>query len=425
MGIYPPLQTVRQNFPPSTPIDIGETLRTELSRLAGRVKSGDTIGVGVGSRGITNQVAILRGTLEILREFGAKPFLMPAMGSHGGATPAGQRGILASYGVTEESMGAPIRDSLDVRQLGETPQGAPVYCSNDALDADGVLLVNRVKPHTDFIGPIGSGLLKMSVIGLGKRHGAAAMHASASRMDYEPVLRGMAEVLIDKAPLLGGVAILEDHFHQTARLSFVVREEMLAAEEGLHAQARSLMPLLPFNEIDLLIVDRIGKNISGVGIDPNVTGRGVHGYSSALGREERPSPFIRRIFVRELTPETHGNALGIGLADFTTTRLVESIDRATMYTNSLTALTPQNSKIPIYFDSDREAIGKALDSLAIEDLHTARIARIRDTLNLHVLEVSPSLLASVADEDKLSVLTGPREMSFDEEGNLLPLASEA
>jgi hypothetical protein len=316
-------------------------------------------------------------------------------------------------------MNAPIHASLDVRQIGTSADGVPVVCSVEALAADGVVLVNRVKPHTDFSGTLGSGLLKMCVIGLGKRAGATAMHVAASRLGHERVIRGMAHVLLRAAPVLGGLAILENQFHDTTRLVVLPREEMETAEEALLVEARALMPVLPFDEIDLLIVDRLGKNISGAGMDPNVIGRGVQGYSGSLMREDRPAPFIRRIFVRDLTPETHGNAIGIGLADVTTTRLVRAMEHRVTSINALTALTPQSAKIPIHFDTDREAIGMTLTSLALRDPREARVVRILDTLSLIDMEASEALAGEVKKRSNLSRTSGSNEMQFDAEGNLI------
>ncbi len=385
-----------------------------------RIQSGARIAVGVGSRGITNLPAIVAGVLDQLRAAGANPFIIPAMGSHGGATPEGQREVLESYGITEEARGVPIRASLEVRQIGESEDGIPVFCSVEALSADGIVLINRIKPHTDFGGVLGSGLLKMSVIGLGKRAGATAMHIAASRIGHERAIRGMARVLLRTVPLLGGVAIVENQFHDTARIAVLGREAMETGEDGLQAEARALMPSLPFEEIDLLIVDRDeGKNISGAGMDPNVIGRGVQGYSGSLTREGRPAPFIRRIFVRDLTPETHGNAVGIGLADITTTRLVRAMDERVTFINALTAMAPQSAKAPIHFESDREAIDMALGSLAIPDTSAALVVRIADTLSLAEMEVSEGLWAGASADARLAAASEVREMEFGMDGNLI------
>jgi hypothetical protein len=297
----------------------------------------------------------------------------------------------------------------------------PVFCSLEALGADGVVLVNRIKPHTDFFGEIGSGLMKMSVIGLGKHTGAMTMHGAATRLGHERAIREMAHVLLRDAPILCGVGILENQFHDTAKLVVLAREEIESCEDALLIESRKFMPLLPFDEIDLLIVDRLGKNISGAGMDPNVIGRSIHGYSSSLMREGRSSPFIRRIFVRDLTPETHGNAVGIGLADITTSRLVRAMDQRATYINALTALTPQSAKIPIHFDTDCEAIERVLASLAIPDNSLARMVRIADTLSLVKLEVSEALRDEVVRDPNLTGLSEFGPMHFDATGNLAPL----
>jgi hypothetical protein len=377
-----------------------------------------SIAIGTGSRGITHIRAILLEILALVRSTGAVPYLFPAMGSHGGATPAGQREVLASYGITEDSMRTPIKASLKVKQVGLTADGKPVWCSTEALAADGIILVNRVKPHTDFTGNIGSGLLKMAVVGLGKHAGASAMHLAASELGHEHAIRTMAGVLLRETPLLGGFAILENQFHETARIVVLPRDEMPTAEDALLIDARALMPLLPFDEIDLLIVDSIGKNISGTGMDPNVIMRSIDGYSSLLRRDGRPAPFIRRIFVRNLTEETHGNAIGIGLADVTTTRLARAMDIQKTFTNSMTALTPQSAKLPVYYDTDRECIDRALASLPLAATAAAKIVRIADTLSVADMEISEALWAEARSKENISTLGEPREMVFDSKDNL-------
>lgn len=422
MTSFPSLLRVRQNFPPTPPVDLATALAAGFVALHAGLRPGANIAVGVGSRGIARLPEIVAATLAELHAAGTRPFIFPAMGSHGGATPEGQRAMLASLGITEAAMGVPIRDSLDVREVGRTPDGEPVYASTVALAADGIVLVNRIKPHTDFYSPtLGSGLLKMAVIGLGKRTGAAAMHLAASRLGHERAIRTMADGLLRTAPLVGGVAILENQFHSVARVVVVPAADFVRAESALLAESRALMPLLPFDEIDLLIVDRMGKNISGTGMDPNVIMRSVDGFSTSLDRAGRPVPFIRRIFVRDLTVETRGNALGIGLADFTTARCVRATDRRVTDINSLTALTPNIAKLPIAFDTDREAIARALASLPLPDPAAARIVRIADTLTLAEIEVSTALAAEVAARPALSILGDPRPLAFDAEGNLTPL----
>ncbi len=409
---------VRQYFEATPPLDIRNTLDVEFAKLRGTIHPGDRIAVGVGSRGITHLAEIVAAVLDQLRSVGAKPFIIPAMGSHGGATPQGQRDVLERYGITEESMKAPIRDSLEVRQVGVSTDQIPAYCSIEALAADGILLINRIKPHTDFFGTLGSGLIKMCVIGLGKRTGATAMHLAAVQLGYERVIRGLAKVVIQNAPVLGGIAVIENQFHETARILVVPKQEMETVENDLLIEARSLMPMLPFEDIDLLIVDQIGKNISGAGMDPNVINRNIHGYSSLPMRGDRTSPFIRRVFVRGLTTETHGNAIGVGMADATTTRLVLATDHQVTNINALTSLTPQSAKIPLTFETDREAIEKMLASLPLSNSYNARIVRILDTLSVAEMEISESLWSENRTNVNLTAIDELRAMEFDTDGNL-------
>jgi len=418
MSGFPRVVRIRQSFLPTPPVDIPATVAAEMEKLRPRLQRGARIAVGVGSRGITKLRAIVAAVIAALRAAGTQPFILPAMGSHGGATPEGQRDLLGTYDITEATMGVPIRASLDVREVGRTAEGAAVYCSTEALAADGIIVINRIKPHTDFRGTLGSGLLKMCVIGLGKRTGAAAMHRTASRIGHERAIRDMAGVLLRHAPILGGLAILENQFHETARLVAIPHAEMETAEDALVIEARGLMPLLPFEEIDLLIVDRLGKNISGSGMDPNVTNRWVSGYLTTLMRPDPSSPFVRRIFVRGLTPESHGNGIGIGLADVTTTRLVRELDLRVTGINALTSLTPNTAKVPIAFDTDREAIALTLESLALDDPATANVVRIADTLSVVEMDVSEALWASVRGNPQLTALGELRELPFDAEGNL-------
>ena len=410
---------VRQKFPASAPLDVRAELRN-LFRPA--VKPGARIAVGAGSRGITNLAAVVGETIAILKDAGAKPFIVPAMGSHGGATPEGQMQILSEYGVTESSMGAPLRASLDTVSLGTTEDGVDVRFSREALESEGIVVINRVKPHTDFGGPLGSGIVKMIAIGFGKQAGAAAYHAAASRLGMERIIRTVSKVVLPRVPILAGIALLEDTFHATARIAVLRPEEIESREIELQAEARRLMPRLPFDEIDLLIVDWIGKNISGAGMDPNITGRAVHGYTSKLS-EQTKRPILHRVYVRSLTPESHGNAIGIGMADFTSTRLVRSIDAAATSMNALTALSINSFKIPMSFDTDREAIRRALDTVPLVNGRSHRVVRIQDTLSLEKVEVSDAYAPELPKRRDLEPLGPARDLRFDREGNLAPLCS--
>lgn len=414
---FPPMAVVRQRFPASPPMDVAGEVKRQLAACTGSLRPGANVAVAVGSRGIANLRAIVAGAVESLRAAGARPFILPAMGSHGGGTAEGQLALLAGYGVTEANLGVPIRTAMGVEEIGRTPDGDAVVCSVEALRADAVLILNRVKPHTDFGGALGSGLLKLLVVGLGKHVGAANFHRAAARRGHLHVLRGSGEVIRRRLPLLAAIALVENQRHATARLEVVRPEALEEREAALCAEAATLMPRLPFAELDLLIVDRMGKNISGTGMDPAVIGRMIHGYSLAEDVERR-HPHVRRLFVRDLTPESHGNAIGIGLADFTTSRLVAAMDREVTVTNSLTALSLQGAKVPIFFETDREVLRAALDTLSLPDPRSARVVRIADTLSVEWLQASAATLSSSPRAGDLELVADPEPMRFDAQGNL-------
>jgi hypothetical protein len=416
----PRMMRVRQRYPVSAPLDVAAALAQEFGQLRGCLKPGARVAVGVGSRGIAGLQAIVKALLGLLRAAGAQPFIVPAMGSHGGATPDGQTALLADYGITEQALGVPLRAAMDVVRLGATADGVEVFCSAEAMQADGIIVVNRVKPHTDFAGMIGSGLVKMLVVGLGKRDGAASFHAASARLGYERVLRASAQVVLRHAPILGGVAVIEDQRHVPVRLAILPAADIESGEAALLEEARRRMPSLPFDDVDLLVVDRLGKNISGAGMDPAIIGRSIHGYSALLRSETPSRPVVRRLFVRDLTPETRGNAVGVGLADFTTTRLVRAMDARVTYLNSLTALSLNAAKIPIHFDTDAEAIGHALRSLCLSDTRPARVVRIADTLSLEIVEVSEGYAEAVAAAEHLERLSEWEAIPLGADGNLRP-----
>jgi hypothetical protein len=379
------------------------------------------IAVGVGSRGISNLHSIVKAVVEVLDTAGARPFLIPAMGSHGGATPEGQAKVLAEYGITPESMGVPIDTSMAVRRIGATLDSLEVVFSEAALQADGIVVINRIKPHTDFRGPLGSGIQKMLTIGFGKQIGARNAHAAASRLGHEIVIREFAKVILDKAPILCGVGIVEDQHHQTAEIEVIPKESIPAREEKLLSRATSLLARLPFDEIDLLIVDQIGKEISGTGMDTNVIGRDIIGYSASLRTDTTIKPHVFRIFVRDLTPATNGNGIGIGLADFTTSRAVKALDLKYTYVNALTSIGLLPAKIPIYFDTDREALQQSIASLATDTPEKLRVVRIANTLSLDRFLVSEACANLVKGREGVTVAGMAGEMQFDNSGNLAPL----
>ncbi|HVR69867.1 MAG TPA: lactate racemase domain-containing protein [Vicinamibacteria bacterium] len=395
------------------------TARLEAA-LGGMAFSGRRLGVGVGSRGIDSLPLVVRAVVDWLRARGARPFLLPAMGSHGGATAEGQVDLLRSLGVTAESAGAPIEPAMDVVDLGPTADGVPVFISRPALEADGLVLINRVKPHTDFESPrLGSGLVKMAAIGLGKIEGAATCHRAAQTLGYERAIGEASRVARGRLPLWAGVALLEDAHHRLARVEVVPAAEVDAREPALLAQARAWMPALPFADIDVLVVDEIGKNISGAGMDTNVIGRGVDGkpFAAATGK-------ARVIYARSLTPESHGNAVGIGLADVVSTRLVESMDRRITYTNALSALTPSTVRIPLHFDTDAECLAVAA-RLVGKDPAEARVVRIRSTLALDRFVASEAFAAELAERSDLAARAPAQAWpltpggDFDAKGDLL------
>src|ERR1700678_3204238 len=381
---FPKMLEMEQSYPPSPKLNFADIIKEQFAAQGLREKGtpGMRIALGVGSRGITNLKEIAKATVGVLTNAGARPFIVPAMGSHGGATAEGQIQVLAEYGVTPQSMGVPIEASMAVKKIGTAFDGLDVVFSVPALEADGVVVLNRVKPHTDFRGTLGSGIQKMMVIGFGKQVGANNAHRAAAHMGYEVVLREIARVILGAAPIFCGIALVEDQHHQTAEIE-VLRPENIVREEGrLFKKAESLLARLPFEEIDLLIIDRIGKDISGSGMDTNVIGRDIDGYRSTLHSSSSVTPRVSRIFVRDLTPASNGNGVGIGMADFTTSRLVKALNLQYTYMNALTSLGLQPAKIPIYFDNDRKAIQAALASLAAPHPEKMRVVRIADTLNL-------------------------------------------
>jgi hypothetical protein len=411
---FPKWVRVRQHFAMSEVVDAG-VVREGLDRVGvmGGLPAGSRVAVAVGSRGIDRLAELVLEVVSGLKRAGLDPFLVPAMGSHGGATAEGQLGLLSDYGVTEVSMGVAIDARMETEVLGVTADGVEVHAARSVVEADALLILNRVKPHTDFGGAIGSGLLKMLVVGVGKHSGALAFHRAAQRLGYEPALRTMSRVAFRfwGKRLLGGVAVIEDARHRLARLEVVRGKELEGAEERLAAEAARHMPRLPLEEIDLLIVDRIGKNISGTGMDPNVIGRMIHGYS--LIESELPqNPRIRRIFVRGLSEESHGNAIGIGMADFTTRELESAMKRDVTYLNSLTALSLQGAKLPIVMENDRLAVAAALSSLGLADSRQARVVRIQDTLSLEEMWVSESCVGELRGRAGLEVVGELEEMGF-------------
>jgi len=414
-GVIPQVTPIRRLLPDvPTEQDPYAAAQAALAPLASSVRPGERIAVTAGSRGIHDLVIVVRAAVDWLRDAGAEPFVVPAMGSHGGATAEGQREMLAGLGVTPESVGCPIEATMETVVLGTLSDGTPVHHDALAAKADGVLLVNRVKPHTDFHGPVESGLAKILAIGLGNHAGAAALHAGGI-----PALGGAIEaaarIVIAQGKILGGLAILENTLERTAAVELVVADGIgAAAETALLQRAGSLMGRLPFDELDVLVVDEMGKDKSGTGMDTNVLGRcWVHGIP------EFESPSIAAVSVHRLSEASHGNASGLGMADVIPARLLEQIDLRASYVNALTsgAGGARRSRLPMVLEDDASAVLGAVTMSGRRDWSELRLARIRDTLSPNELMVTPALLTEAAERFDLEIAGSARNLT-DETGSL-------
>jgi hypothetical protein len=401
---------VEQQFERPVVTDIPAAVRSGVAtlQLADRIRPGETVAVAVGSRGVRGIDGIVKAVVDALKALHASPFIVPAMGSHGGGTAEGQREVLANYGISEEQMGCELRATMDVVEIGRTRLDTPVFLDRHAAAADHVAVVNRVKPHTNLIGPIESGLLKMCLIGLGNQEGARTYHRAIDHHSWREILESGYEVLIQHSPIRFGLAVVQNAYEEIAKLSAVAAEDFLRVEPELLEEARRLTGRLPFEDVDLLVVDEMGKEISGTGMDTNITGR----------KDGSPSKVVR-VFVRDLTERSHGNAQGIGLADFTTRRLVDRIDFNAVYLNSLTAYRTDTCKIPMTFDTDREVLRVATQMAAVEDPTEYKLVWIRNTLELERIFVSEAYRKRVEGRNDLQVVGGPFGIQFDADGNLI------
>lgn len=418
----PRLVTVRQTFPRVRLEQLETAVADQLNAAgaAARMKSGDRVALTVGSRGIANLASIVRGVVHWVLSRGGSPYIVPSMGSHAGATAEGQAGILHDYGVTEAFCGCPIRSSMETEVIATAPQGFAIHCDKNALAADHLIVLNRVKPHTSIAGPYESGLLKMLLIGLGKTPGAAIFHRAMNEYPFEELARAVAPEVLRKTKTLAGLAIIENAYDETALIEGVPPDRFLTREPELLSQARQWMPRLPFDEFDFLLIDRIGKNISGTGMDTNIVGRKRNDHT-ALG-DERPR--IKRIGVRDLTPQTKGNAIGIGIAEFCHARVIRAIDRRATRINCLTSDHPTGGMLPFDFESDRAMLEAALATIGLREPHEARMAWIRDTLHLEYFRCSENLLRSIPSDWTYEVVAGPDELRFDAQGDLVESAWE-
>ncbi len=413
---YPRMVRLRQNFPRPKVENIPAAVRAALQPLGlgGKIKPGQSVALTAGSRGIANIPLILKSVAQHVRDLGAQPFLVPTMGSHGGGTAQGQREVLESYGITEAFVGAPLRASMEVIEAGTTPEGWPVYLDKIASQADHIGVVARVKPHTSYDGPIESGLMKMMMIGLGKHKGAAWYHRLLLEHPYDPVVRAVGRTLRAKAKIAFGLGVVENGFDETALIEAALPADFEPVEEQLLVKAKTWLARLPFHEADLLIIDEIGKEISGSGMDTNVVGR-KRAFKSAPPANQ---PTMRFIFIRGLSAHTHGNAAGIGFADFTTVRCVQSMNYQATAINCTTSGYPEGANLPVHYGADREVLDTALAIIGTRAPEHARIMRIRNTLMLHEVEVSEPCLRELPKMTDFQELTAPFDLAFDAQGNL-------
>ena len=411
---------VRQRLPDRAIPDVAAETARQLtaSGFADRLRPGARVAIGVGSRGIANIAAIVQSVVRYWCDRGMEPFILPAMGSHGAATAQGQADVLAHFGVTPSAMGCPIVSQLDVVSLGTTADGIEAFMDASAHAADAVMLVGRVKWHTNFDGRIESGLFKMMAIGLGKFAGARNYHAHAQRLGLEHVIRTVGRQVLRSGKVIGGLAIVEDAFHHTARLDAVPADCLEEREEENLALAKSWMPRLPC-DLDVLIVDEMGKNISGTGMDAKVVNRGPRSEYNPW-----PGPTVQRIFVRELATQSYGNAVGIGLADVTTDRLVNQIDWAPTSVNAMTAGTPSRIRVPMHFASDRECLAWVTATVGKPSGAPVSFGWIVNTLELGRLAVSENLRSEVARTPQVTI-EDEVELRFDRSNNLVSPFAEA
>jgi hypothetical protein len=416
MSLFPRMIRLRQTFDSRRVTDIpGEVARQLKSlQLQERIRVGQTVAITAGSRGIANIGVITRAVVDHIKGLGATPYIVPAMGSHGGGTAAGQTQLLEHYGITPEKMGCELRASMETIIVDTTPQGIPVHFDKHASKADHVFVVGRVKPHTGFVGEIESGLHKMMLIGLGKHEGAKIYHRAIADYSFMEIITAVAESVISKCRVVAGLAIVENAYDETALIEAVPPTRFLEREKELLKLAAQWLPRLPFPTTDLLIIDQIGKNISGTGLDTNVVGRKFNDHAGT----DRDNARCKRIFVRGLTEETHGNATGIGICEFTNQRTADAIDRKITAINCITGLHPTAAMIPIAYETDREVITNALHTCGLVEPPNARVIQIQDTLHLAEVLVSEAYLPQISSRSDLEKISESVEMQFDATGNL-------
>ena len=408
----PRMVRVRQTFSASAIGDVAAALRSELCKpvIAHRIRKDMRIAVAVGSRGVAEIPLIVRIVVGQIKAAGAEPFIVPGMGSHGGATAQGQIEVLAGLGITETSMGCLIVSSMDVVEIGVLPNGLPILLDKNAMQADGIVIINRIKPHTAFSGPIESGLVKMITIGLGKQKGADSCHTFGFGHMAKNIV-DMARVKLQKAPFLFGVGTVENAYDKIAKIVAIPAEEILETEEQLLIEAKRNMPGILFTPLDVLIVDQMGKEFSGAGMDSNITGRASTPY---VAMSQKTS----KMAVLDLTDPSHGNAVAVGLADITTRRLFNKINFEHTYANALTSTVTLGGMIPLIMESDRLAIQAAVKTCNVTNMEKLRMVRIPNTLHVKEIDVAESMLEEARQHPQMEIIGEPREIVFDADGNL-------
>ena len=406
--IYPEMAWIKQKLNDTKLLNIEDCIHQQINALSiqNKIQKGESVALAVGSRGIHDIDHVVKSCISILKHYDLKPVIIPAMGSHGGATSEGQMAVLEKLSITKQSMGCDIDADMGVTILTQTASDVPIYFSKRALEANHIVVINRVKPHTKFSAPIESGLCKMLTIGLGKKKGAELFHQAAVNHSFH-LIEQCAELIITKCPILFGVAILENGYGQLASIDIVLPEQLIEQEKKLLQKAYQMIGQIPFDPIDILIIDYIGKNISGIGMDSNVTGR----HRDIVGNFFHP-PHVKRIFVRDLTPESQGNANGIGLADVTTTRCVNAIDRTKTYINAITALSPEKAAIPMFFDTDQECVDVCLQTIGLNSFDQAKIVKINNTMTLDRMLVSRALENEIQQNLLLEQMTPWTALTF-------------
>ena len=408
----PKMVKIRQTFNADEILDVSAALSAALveSGKLAQIRPGTNIAIAAGSRGVAQIATLVRTTVAEVKKLGANPFVVPAMGSHGGATGAGQAEVLAHLGITEEYVGCPIVSSMEVVEISRLPNGMPVYIDKNAYQADGIIVINRIKPHTAFRGPNESGLVKMITIGLGKQKGAESCHAYGFKYMHD-LIPAMAKEMLQLAPIMFGIATVENAYDHVAKIVVAGAAELIETDRQLLIEAKAAMPRIEFSPIDVLVIDEIGKDVSGDGMDPNITGRYPTPYPTG-------GPEVSKMVVLDLTEKTGGNANGVGTADFTTKRLVNKTDFQALYANGITSTVVRPNAIPMTLDCDLDAIRAAVKTSNALDLSKIRLVRIKNTLQLGEIMISEAMLPDALSLANVAVCSEPFEMQFDDLGNL-------